>query len=120
MLIPVITHPTAAEMLIQAIIQPVQAAMYPAADAMIQRPRIPTKIVQATATETTSGIWMIWIIIINNCFKKGRVSMRRTLKDSFRKVRALRARESREVLMLLSFFLPFFYFYPYIRLLSLL
>ena len=33
--------------------------------------------------------------------------MRRTLKDSFLKVRALRARELREVLMLLSFFLPF-------------
>ena len=45
--------------------------------------------------------------------------MRRTLKDSFLKVRALRARESREV-SLLSFFLPFFFLYRYIRLLSLL
>ena len=35
--------------------------------------------------------------------------MRRTLKDSFLKVRALRARELREV-WLLSFFLPFFLF----------
>lgn len=35
--------------------------------------------------------------------------MRRTLKDSFRKVRALRARELREV-SLLSFFLPFSFY----------
>ena len=41
--------------------------------------------------------------------KKIILPMRRTLKDSFLKVRALRARELREV-WLLSFFLPFFYF----------
>ena len=35
--------------------------------------------------------------------------MRRTLKDSFLKVRALRARELREV-SLLSFFLPVFFY----------
>ena len=43
--------------------------------------------------------------------------MRRTLKDSFRKVRALRARELREVTASL-FFLALFYLYPYIRLSS--
>ena len=46
-----------------------------------------------------------------NCskIKKENDEMRRTLKDSFLKVRALRARELREV-WLLSFFLPFFLF----------
>ena len=39
--------------------------------------------------------------------RKKYCQMRRTLKDSFLKVRALRARELREV-SLLSFFLPFF------------
>ena len=53
--------------------------------------------------------------IIEYLGTKDATSMRRTLKDSFRKVRALRARELREVLASL-FFLARFLLYPYIRL----
>ena len=48
-----------------------------------------------------------YLALTDGLIEKKTGEMRRTLKDSFLKVRALRARELREV-SLLSFFLPFF------------